>query len=432
MQQRFKDRYVPVNMNLFKKQALAWACQFDHLHLFSDNGYSYPFGGFANRLFAGCAQVCPIEPGNTFAAVQQFHDKHKDWLVGYLSYDLKNEIEHLQSKNPDHLQFPGAYFYIPQHLIHFEATQVLIETTDTPEEIYRQITAQVVPGAIIIPLPAIVLQQRISEQRYLRDVEAIKHHILEGDVYELNYCMEYFAENVSIDPKAIYDRLNSMSPMPFSLYGRTKELHLICASPERFLRKTGSQLLSQPIKGTARRGNSKEEDEKIIYQLRHNEKELAENMMIVDLVRNDLARSARPGSVKVEEMFGIYTFRQLHQMISSVSALMRPELPFMEAIKNAFPMGSMTGAPKIKAMELIDHYEQTYRGPYSGAAGYITPEGDFDFNVVIRTIVYNAGNKYLSFEVGSAITYDAQARQEYEECLLKASVMRSVLTGITR
>jgi para-aminobenzoate synthetase component 1 len=427
MQQRNKRRYTPVDRHLFQKQALAWAQHFDHLHLFSDNAYMYPFGGFANRLFAGCAAVCPINPDHTFASIQQFHDKHKDWLAGYFSYDLKNEIEHLQSKNHDFLQFPPAYFYVPQHLIHFEEAGIVIETPDDPDEIFSKILSHSIPVHQPVSTANIHIQQRTSQQQYKGDVQQIKQHILEGDVYELNYCMEFFAEGAQLNPLALYEALNDASPMPFSVYGRIRDFYLMCASPERFLKKKGDQLISQPIKGTARRGSSPEEDKQLIYQLRHNEKELAENMMIVDLVRNDLAKSACPGSVKVEEMFGIYTFRQLHQMISTVSARMRKEVLFTEAIRNAFPMGSMTGAPKIKAMELIDRYEQAHRGLYSGAVGYISPEADFDFNVVIRSMLYNASTRYLSFQVGSAITYDAQPCEEYEECLLKAKAMLHLL-----
>jgi para-aminobenzoate synthetase component 1 len=424
---RRKKAFLPQNIEIFRKQASAWANQFSHMHLFADNGYRYPFSGFANRLAAGIAQICPVEAGNTFWSVQQFHNIHKDWLIGYFSYDLKNEIEDLQSRNPDYLQFPSAYFYIPIHLIHFEKAEIIIDTLENPEKVYQQIVSYLSPEQAEPTPSSVHIQQRTSADLYQAHVESIKHHIVEGDVYELNYCLEFYAENAQIHPWALYKALNERSPMPFSVYSRVEDYYLMCASPERFLKKTGSQLISQPIKGTAKRGSSVEEDEKIMHQLRHNEKELAENMMIVDLVRNDLSRSALTGSVKVEEMFGIYTFPQLHQMISTVSATIRPDLPFTQAIKNAFPMGSMTGAPKIKAMELIDLYEQAYRGLYSGAVGYITPEADFDFNVVIRSILYNARNNYLSFQAGSAITYDAQPAQEYAECMLKAKAIQSIL-----
>ncbi|MDO1449074.1 anthranilate synthase component I family protein [Rhodocytophaga aerolata] len=427
MAKRTTNVFTPHHFSEFRQKAIAWARQFSHMHLFDNNAYTYPFGGFATLLAAGHAAICPITPGNTFASMQQFHDVHQDWLIGYFTYDLKNELEDLQSRNPDYLQFPPAYFYIPLHIIHFDQETIRIETLADPDKVYQQILSQDLPKEPASPKMAIQIKQRTTAETYLAHVEQIKKHILEGDVYELNYCIEFFAENVSIHPWQLYQELTTKSPMPFSVYGRIEDYYLLCASPERFLKKTCNQLLSQPIKGTARRGSSLEEDEQIKFQLRHNEKELAENMMIVDLVRNDLARSAVTGSVVVEELFGIYTFPQLHQMISSVSATIRPDLPFTDAIKHAFPMGSMTGAPKIKAMELIDVYEQAYRGLFSGAVGYITPTSDFDFNVVIRSLFYHAQTKYLSFQAGSAITYDAQAQQEYEECLLKARAIWNIL-----
>lgn len=377
-------------------------------------------------LAVGCATICSLTPGRTFDSLQQFHNARRDWLMGYFSYDLKNESEALLSRNPDYLQFAPAYFYVPQHLIHFEAQQIVVESFTEPETIYSQINVTA-PATEKPVFPAISVRQRTSQADYVRTVARIREHLLDGDVYELNYCVEFFAENVRLDPLATYLSLNRHSPMPFSAYQRIGDHYLLGASPERFLKKTGNYLISQPIKGTARRGRNAAEDAEIMQKLRTDEKELAENMMIVDLVRNDLARSAQVGSVKVEELFGVYTFAQLHQMISTVSAQLKPGLPFTTAIQNAFPMGSMTGAPKVRAMERIDQYENTQRGLYSGAVGYITPEGNFDFNVVIRSILYNAATQYLSFQVGSAITYDAVAENEYAECLLKAQSMLDVL-----
>jgi para-aminobenzoate synthetase component 1 len=410
---------------LFRARTLHWARRHSHFHYFTDNGIQYPNGGFPEMLAAGVAQLCPAVIGNAFGNLESFYEQHRDWLIGYLSYDLKNEIEDLESRHADPLGFPPSCFYIPRHMVFFgPGQQVHIHSMDNPREVFAEITGT--PTAATVQVPFISLQPRTSRENYLRNVEKIREHILDGDVYELNYCMEFFAENASIDPLAVYLTLNGKSPMPFSVFGKTEDHYLICASPERFLKKTSTRLLSQPIKGTAPRGRTAEEDESIKDRLFHDEKERAENMMIVDLVRNDLARSAQTGSVRVEEMFGVYTFARLHQMISTVSAMLRPEVNFTEAIRNAFPMGSMTGAPKIQAMQLIDRYEDTRRGLYSGAAGFIRPDGDFDFNVVIRSILYNQATCYLSFQAGSAITYDARGEQEYEECLLKAQAMLEV------
>jgi para-aminobenzoate synthetase component 1 len=247
-------------------------------------------------------------------------------------------------------------------------------------------------------------------------------------LYEVNFCQEFFCEHLQIDPVSLFEKLKRLSPAPFACFLRHNEKFLLCSSPERFLKKEKNKLIAQPIKGTIRRSESeRDHDSQLKEQLRNDPKERAENVMIVDLMRNDLAKSSVPGTVKVEELFGIYTYPQVHQMISTVTSELRSDVHFVDAIRNAFPMGSMTGAPKIKAMQLIDHYEKTKRGLFSGSIGYITPDGDFDFNVVIRSMLYNRGNKYLSFQTGGAITYDSAAEKEYEESLLKAKAMMQIL-----
>ncbi len=408
-------------------KALHWAAQFSHFHFFTDNGLSvdYPNGGFPAMLAAGARQIVPLRKSQVFSDLQDFYNQNNEWLIGHLGYDLKNEIENLASQNPGSVQFPDAFFYVPEHLVWFRENTLEIATFGEPEQVFKAILAtETVPGN---PSFTGEIRQRTSRSNYLQTVGKLREHILEGDVYEINYCMEFFAENARINPLQTYLALNRLSPMPFSVFGKTGNQYLLCASPERFLKKTGSRLVSMPIKGTARRGLTVLEDTVLKEQLRGSEKERAENMMIVDLVRNDLARSAVPGTTRVDEMFGIYTFAALHQMISTVSARVRPGVELAGIIRNAFPMGSMTGAPKIRAMQLIDDYEDARRGLYSGAAGYVAPGGDFDFNVVIRSILYDAHRQCLSFSVGSAITYDADAEQEYEECLLKAETMRRAL-----
>jgi para-aminobenzoate synthetase component 1 len=267
----------------------------------------------------------------------------------------------------------------------------------------------------------ISIQSRVDKDTYLSTIREIQQHIGRGDIYELNYCQEFYAEQVSIDPVTMYQQLTSISPTPFAGFLKIEEHSILSASPERFLCKRGQKLISQPIKGTARRSTNPAEDEMRRSALKADRKEQAENVMIVDLVRNDLTKNAVPGTVLVEELFGIYSFPQVHQMISTISCLLREEIHIIDAIKNVFPMGSMTGAPKIKAMQLIETFERSKRAAYSGALGYIDPQGDFDFNVIIRSILYNANHRYLSFQVGGAITYAADPEHEYEECLLKAS-----------
>ncbi|RYY24748.1 MAG: anthranilate synthase component I family protein, partial [Sphingobacteriaceae bacterium] len=255
-----------------------------------------------------------------------------------------------------------------------------------------------------------------------------KQHIIRGDIYETNFCQEFYAENIEIDPVSVFQELNAASPTPFACYFKAHDKHILSASPERFLAKRDQQLISQPIKGTSARATSPQQDEHQKNLLKNSIKEQAENVMIVDLVRNDLTKSAVSGSVQVEELFGIYSFKQVHQMISTITATLDEAIDLTDAIKNTFPPGSMTGAPKLKAMQLMEQFEGSKRSIYAGAVGYFSPNEDFDFNVIIRTVLYNQTEKYLSFQVGSAITFQSEPEAEYEECLLKASAMMRVLS----
>ncbi len=389
----------------------------------------------SSKLIAvGATQEFLIDQSkNILQDLQQFYDSKKGWLFGYLSYDLKNEIEALTSKNTDKLGFSVLYFFSPKVVLQIENTVVSLFYDD--EFVSEKEAKNVFDIAFLqkeeTSSPAtqkIEIQSKITKEEYVDSVNKLKEHIQNGDIYEINFCQEFYVENSSINTIDIYKKLNAISGAPFSAYCKFGTHYLMCASPERFLKKQGNKLISQPIKGTTKRSNNSEKDEQLKNELLHNEKERSENVMIVDLVRNDLSRIAKRGSVKVEELFGIYTFKQVHQMISSISCDIRETVSFTEILRSMFPMGSMTGAPKVSAMKLIEEYESTKRGLYSGAVGYISPEGDFDFNVVIRSILYNSENNYLSFMVGSAITDKAQAEQEYEECLLKAKAMFEVLT----
>ncbi len=384
---------------------------------------NYPFAPFPLVLAAGALHLCPVEPGDSFASVGRFHQRQQDWLFGFFGYDLKNELEEVQSHHPDSTGFPAAAFFVPDVLVFFKENTLEIHSAlASPQQVFTEIT-----GMPPLPRQAVrqhsAVRQVTSRREYLQKVRKIKEHIHQGNVYELNYCIEFIAKNTRLDPAAAFCQLNRLSPMPFACFLRMGQHYLISASPERFLKKQGSQLISQPIKGTAPRSTDPAEDLRLKTALRHSEKERAENMMIVDLVRNDLARSARTGTVAVPEIFGIYSFRQVHQMISTVTAELRADVPWWQAIAQAFPMGSMTGAPKIAAMKIIEELENSRRGLYSGAAGYVSPDADFDFNVVIRSLLYNSATGTASFQAGSAITWDATPEQEYEECLLKTQAM---------
>lgn len=346
------------------------------------------------------------------------------WKFGYLSYDLKNEFEDLRSNNIDRLGFPELHFFIPKTLFKIENGEINLIYGDisllaSVKEVFLQKKENI--------SNKIKLSSRINKQEYLTKIKAIKEDIQQGEIYEMNFCYELFNENAEIDPFSTYQKLNVLTNAPFSCFGSFDNKYILSASPERYIQKHGQQLISQPIKGTIARGVDEKEDLKQIENLRENQKERSENIMIVDLVRNDLSKIAAKNSVKVEELCGIYTFETVHQMISSVSATIKPNVRFIDILKATFPMGSMTGAPKIRAMELIEKYESTKRGVYSGCVGYIKPNGDFDFNVIIRTLLYNSKKKYLSCMVGGAITSKSNEKEEYQETLLKAEALLQAL-----
>ncbi len=408
---------------IFKQKALQWANTFTVCCCLDSNQYADPYSQYDCLIAVGASEQIQEKPGDSFSKLREFYDKNRSWIFGLFSYELKNEIEHLQTKHSDELDFPDLFFFVPSYLIALKGEKIEIIIGDTSViDLIKKIVIYIPPLKSNVKI-----ERRFNRETYIATVKKLQEHIKRGDIYEVNFCQEFFAKNAIINPQTVYEALNSISPTPFAGFFKINEHYILSATPERFLCKRGSRLISQPIKGTAKRSENPTEDEKIKADLKSSIKEQAENVMIVDLVRNDLTKSAVKGTVKVDELFGIYSFPQVHQMISTISCELDPNVHFIDAIKNAFPMGSMTGAPKIKAMQLIDQYERSKRGAFSGSFGCISPDGNFDFNVIIRSILYNGKTNYLSFQVGGAITYAANAEEEYDECLLKASAIMQVL-----
>jgi para-aminobenzoate synthetase component 1 len=411
---------------LFKQQALRWANQFNVCAILDSNDYKDPYSKFDLLIAVDANALLSTSYGNAFVELSHFRKQNSDWIIGGFGYDLKNEIEELTSENSNKIQFPDLFFFAPKHLLILKGDELEIKSPYEEEIINEIFNIHIEPFS---KQEEIKISTSFNKKSYLETVKAIQEEIERGNIYETNFCVEFYSEGKTISPISIYEKLNQTSPTPFSSYIKWNNLYVLCASPERFIAKRDDKLISQPIKGTAKRGKTQEEDELLKKELAKNPKEQQENVMIVDLVRNDLTKSAKESTVKVDELFGIYSFEQVHQMISTISCTIKEGLSEEDIIKNTFPMGSMTGAPKVKAMELMEHYEKSKRGIYSGALGYFSPENDFDFNVVIRSILYNDDNKYLSFHAGSAITYYADPEKEYEECLLKISAMLSSLNG---
>ncbi len=411
-------------------QLLSWVSRFGNCCFLDNNNYKNSSGEFESLAGAGSISILELNAGNAFSELHKFIANHPDYLFGHLCYDLKNELEDLNSRNSDQIQFSDLFFFVPEYVFRLGSRSIEIGSLrNDHSEVWDKIKTCIAgEGSETLGLP--LISARMSKEEYLDSVQKIRQHILRGDCYELNFCQEFYSENLETDPVALYHSLLKISPAPFSAFYKNGDKYCICSSPERYLKKKGDALISQPIKGTSRRvSGNLVLDAESRDSLLNSEKEKAENVMIVDLVRNDLSRVCIEGSVVVEELFGIYSFPQVHQMISTIKGTLKAGASLTDAFRASFPMGSMTGAPKRKVMELIEKYEKSKRGLFSGSIGYITPLGDADFNVVIRSIMYNAAEKYLSYHAGSAITYNSDPETEYNECLLKVEAIKKVLAG---
>lgn len=419
------------NSRLFKQQLLSWSQQFREIIYLDSNDYPQAYSSYDCVVAADAFTSIKTDFHNAFEDLKQYQQTTKDWLFGYLSYDLKNSTELLVSENFDGLDFPDLFFFQPKKLFLLKGNQLEIQYLNCCDDELDFDFEEILESKISKSDDdkKVVIQQRILKEDYIDKVSKILEHIHRGDIYEANFCMEFFAENTIINPFEKFLKLNNISQTPFAVFFKNNKQLLLSATPERYLRKEGESIISQPIKGTSKRFLDSIQDEKSRNDLAVNPKERSENIMITDLVRNDLSKTAQKGTVEVKELCGVYSFLQVHQMITTITSKLDAQYAPVDVIKTTFPMGSMTGAPKIEAMKIIEELEETKRGLYSGAVGYFTPNGDFDFNVVIRSILYNQEKKYVSFSVGSAITSQSIPEKEYEECLLKAKAMREVLIG---
>ncbi|MHA7941492.1 anthranilate synthase component I family protein [Formosa sp. 3Alg 14/1] len=415
---------------VFKQQLLHWSQQFDDVVWMDSNLHNTAYSNFDAVLAVDAFTSIQTDYIEAFDKLQEYQESTKDWIFGYLTYDVKNGLEQLESSNYDGLEFSDLFFFQPKKLFLLKGNQVEIKylnMVDDELESDFEIINSFQIYETVSESSAIKIKLRIHKDAYFEKVNAMLDHIHRGDIYEANFCQEFYAENAKINPLETYLNLNAVSRPPFATFLKQNDKFLMSASPERYIKKEGCTIISQPIKGTAKRSVDEVEDQQLKHDLEHNEKERAENIMIVDLVRNDLSKTAIKSSVVVEELCKVYTFPQVHQMISTVTSKISEDTKPVDVLKTTFPMGSMTGAPKLSAMKIIETLEESKRGLYSGTVGYFTPDGDFDFNVIIRSILYNQSKKYVSYSVGGAITSKSNPVNEYEECLLKAKAMRDVL-----
>lgn len=428
---------APETLESIKSNILDYCSRFEHSAYYDSNGFQYGLGHREKysefELVAAAKAINILSNSPTILTdVDRFMAQTPDWLFGYLSYELKNRIHSIESSNSNSTSFKDYSFFQPETVFTIKGETLTVYSILDSAAIKRLMRELLTtkPNDNQTKISDINLTPTICKEEYIKKVNEIKENIHFGNIYEINFCQEFSATVSNLNPKELFAQLKKTSPTPFSAWLRDNDQYLLCASPERYIKKTGSLLFSQPIKGTCPRGKDETEDKQNLETLLHSEKEISENVMIVDLVRNDLSRIAAKGSVSVEECCAPYAFPQVYQLISTVTCQLRPEIQLSDIIKATFPMGSMTGAPKLRAMQLADSFETFQRGVYSGAVGYITPVGDFDFNVVIRSFVYSEASGHLSYAVGGAITMLSEAEAEYSECLVKARAMNKTLKAL--
>jgi para-aminobenzoate synthetase component 1 len=418
----------PTDQETFIRYLLYYAQEnYSYVAYYTDNDYTnYPLGGFDHVLALGNKREVQFQEKVDWNELESFWQKHNAFTCGYISYDAyENWYPELVTDRPRLLpEMPIASWWLPEVVIYFRK-----DGYSTSMDI----------SFILVGLDTFISNNNtasvteegphawVDQDQYIHQVHQIQRWLKRGNIYELNYCIP-FSGKAEIHPVEYYLKLNELSPMPFSGWLKADNYMIFSASPERFLKQDYSFIISQPIKGTAKRSSDSDLDEKQKQSLIESEKERAENSMIVDLVRHDLSQIAIDGTVKVKELYGVYTFPTVHQMISTVSAEMDvTKTGLTEVMYATFPMGSMTGAPKYNALKYISEIEPFKRGAFSGTMGYKLHQHHFDGNVLIRSLFYDANNKNYYFEAGSAITVYANAEQEYEECLLKASVLKTML-----
>lgn len=406
------------NVTGFIEQLLCWCNQYSIFAFLDSCGYSDKYGKFDCIAAVGVHRA--FEEG--FHGFHHFETGIHDWLFGHFSFEMDTTIVSSD--------FPTLFFFQPSIVLYIKNHRFTIEAIDfSPQKIFDEILSVKISDNLAVPQGEIQFEAELEKEEYIARIEKIKAHIHRGDCYELNFCTRFSVEHYQCEPILLYKKLKKISPNPFSCFYKKDNMVLLCASPERFLQKEGKQIISQPIKGTIGRNLENAVQDEVNKQvLQNSQKEKSEHVMAVDLARNDLSRFCEAGSVHVQDLYGIYPFPHVYQMISTVIGEVPPGISFSDIIAATFPMASMTGAPKKKVLELISKYEKNKRGIFSGTVGYISPQKNADFNVVIRSMIYNTQTNFLYFPVGGGITFLSEPEAEYEECLLKTKAIRKVLS----
>jgi len=404
-----------------------------------------------------------VQHGNPFDAIGKLLEIYKldhcpapvpflGGAVGYFSYDLRHFIERLPSTAIDDLQLPESYFAFYDTVVAFDHLErkAYLVATGFPEAEERQrlrrarMRLEEMKAWLHASSPhqeaslprrerlgegefqptqenrRVLLKSNFTPEEYIKAVDRVREYIAAGDVFQVNLSQRFEAD-LKIPPYELYKRLRLVNPAPFASYLNFQGVTIVSASPERFLKVQGDLVETRPIKGTRPRGRDTVEDERLAQELTHSTKDQAENVMIVDLERNDLGRVCHYGTVKVTELAILETFPTVFHLTSTVVGRLRRGKSNIDLLKATFPGGSITGAPKVRAMEIIDELEPTKRSAYTGSIGYLSFNEDMDINIVIRTFLIKGGKAY--FQVGGGIIYDSDSEAEYIETLDKAKAL---------
>lgn len=359
--------------------------------------------------------------------------------IGYFSYDLCHQIESLPRTAKDDLGVDEMYlfFYDSAIVVDHQLKQthlVAASYCPDPSAFFEQAKACLVNSIVASEesskeAPAEPqLEANMTPQDYVSKVEQVKAFIASGDIYQVNLAQRFTARCVQ-QPAALYAQLTKLNPAPFAAYLEWEDNALLSSSPERFLRLQGKRIQTRPIKGTRPRGNDVAEDQEMQASLLASEKERAELLMIVDLERNDLGRVCEPGTIQVEALYEVESYPTVHHLVGEVSGELRPEVDRVDCLKATFPGGSITGAPKVRAMQIIDQIEPNQRSAFTGSIGYFSADGQMDLNIAIRTLLLKEGMAYL--QVGAGIVWDSEPESEYQETLDKAKALFEAL-GISK
>lgn len=432
---RVKHEINVTDIHSIKEQLLQWADSFEQVVWLDSNAYPNNDNKYEGVLAVDADRIFQTDSKEGLNELKEYRKSNKDWLFGYLSFDAGRTINSTKENNraSDSLQFSKLSFFHPKKVFLLKEGSVEIHYSsdieseiETDWKVIRELAVEEIP----LVFPDLKINARLSKQEYFDKFQKIQAYIEQGEISEINFCQEFYASATLENPLAVYQHLNEISKPPFAAYLRMNDKYVLCASPERYLSNTNGKLKTQPIKGTAKRKENVEEDELARKALEEDRKEILENTITTEMIVEELQAIAKKGSVQITELCKTYTFKQVHQLISTIVCDLKPELHPVDAISGTYPMGSMTGIPKENSLAIIEELENFNRSLYSGSIGYFTPKDDFDFNVVIRSILYNAKNKYVSFSAGGAITALANPESEYKECLVKVKAMEEVLGSI--